>query len=97
MKAFFTCVFLLLPLFVHAYDPSVLTFKERMRQVPIIMSDAQHPYRAANMVYYQAIKACPQGFEKLREYSFPDGDDWYIAFDVRCMKQSVSHVTPATP
>lgn len=38
-----------------------------------------------------AQRACPSGFEKVREYAAPEGEDWYLHFVVRCI------TPPATP
>ena len=46
---------------------------------------------SGDMLAIRAIKACPAGFEKLREYAAPEGGAWYLHFVVRCI------TPPATP
>lgn len=57
--------------------------------------DLIHPIASA------AQRACPAGFEKLREYAAPEGPagDWYLHFVVRCITPSATPVAsaPAEP
>jgi hypothetical protein len=41
-------------------------------------------------IHRQTLTSCPSGFEKLREYTTREGDEYFLHFVVRC-------ITPATP
>lgn len=46
-----------------------------------------------------AQRACPAGFEKVREYAAPEGPDgiWYLHFVVRCITPPATPVASVTP
>ena len=54
---------------------------------------------ANTVLTQQSIKACPSGFEKVREYAAPEGEAWYLHFVVRCITPPSTPVAsaPAAP
>lgn len=59
--------------------------------------DAVSVTDANTVLTQQSIKACPAGFEKVREYAAPEGEAWYLHFVVRCITPPATPVATANP
>lgn len=81
---------LMLAIGAAAAEPIDLRSQKAMT-MPDRLSWSEQPYSVlSTMLASDAQKACPAGFEKVREYAAPEGDAWHLHFVIRCLP-------PATP
>lgn len=42
------------------------------------------PFGAASVAVYEAVKACPQGFDIIRQSAINRDDGWYMQIEIKC-------------
>ncbi len=52
---------------------------------------------ALSWMNQKSFDACPDGFEKIREYTTREGDKYFLHFEIRCLGNKSATVTPSTP
>ncbi|MDO8932174.1 MAG: hypothetical protein Q7U97_07270 [Rhodocyclaceae bacterium] len=96
MKIRFALVLIAAMQVAHASDTIDLKSEQELLQLERSIFSA-HPYStvSANLAR-QAQKPCPNGYEKMREYSAPEGEAWYLHFVIRCLQPATfsSSVSP---